>query len=219
MFISKIMLSDHVSADDIFWKVFGSEYSLHQAVWNLFADNPDRRRDFLYRLDTVGKQPVIYAISERKPEHIGKLWNIETKQYDPQVSKNMRLGFTVRVNPTCKRDGKRHDVVMNLKHKMRLDSGEYEDKKLSEIVTASCEQWFNERSAKNGFKILHMRADGYRQMQFNKSQGGVPVRYSTVDITGALEVIDEQLFRPILWDGIGPEKSFGCGLMLVRRVY
>lgn len=218
MFISKIKLSDHAGSDDMFWKVFGSEYSLHQAVWNLFADNPDRRRDFLYRLDTVGKQPVIYAISERKPEPIGKLWNIETKQYKPQVLKNMRLGFTVRVNPTCKLDGKRHDVVMNLKHKMRLDSGEHENKALPEIVTAACEQWFNERSAKNGFKILSMRADGYRQMRFNKSKGGVPVRYSTVDLTGAIEVIDEQLFKPILLDGIGPEKGFGCGLMLVRKI-
>ncbi len=217
MFISKITLNDNARSDDMFWNVFNSEYSLHQAIWNLFADNPDRRRDFLYRLDTVGKWPVVYTISERKPERTGTLWRIETKQYDPQILNNMRLGFTVKVNPTCKRDGKRHDVVMNLKHKMRVHGG-HGDKKLSEIVAESCEHWINERSVKNGFKVLHVRADGYQQKQFNKSTGKVPVRYSTVDFTGVLEVIDERLFKLILLEGIGPEKGYGCGLMLVRRV-
>jgi len=142
---------------------------------------------------------------------------MEIKEYNPQILKDMRLGFTVRVNPTRKREGKRHDVVMNLKHDMRL-KGEQESKKLPEIVTQSCEQWMRERSKKNGFNILQMRADGYRQVQFDKSKGGISIRYSTVDLTGVIEVVDEALFKSTIFEGIGSEKGFGCGLMLVKRI-
>lgn len=219
MFISKITLSEGARTNDTFWTMFGSEYALHQAVWNLFADTPDRRRDFLYRLDTIGKWPVVYTLSRREPMDNSNLWRIETKRFDPQVRHRMRLGFTVRVNPICKRDGKRHDVVMDLKHKTRSNSISQDDKEtVAEIVNGSCSRWINERSRKNGFSVLQVRADGYRQIRFNKSKAGMPVRYSTVDLTGVLEVSDESLFTNMLFKGLGPEKGFGCGLMLVRKI-
>ena len=125
MFISKMILSRDSRRKDKFWQIFDNEYALHQAVWDLFGDRPDRERDFLYRLETIGKWPVVYAVSERRPADSSELWDIETKEYSPKVKADMRLGFTVRVNPTRKRDGKRHDVVMDWKYKIRSgDAGE-----------------------------------------------------------------------------------------------
>lgn len=216
MFISKITLSGSAGTQDAFWKMFGSEYSVHQAIWRLFADHPDRRRDFLYRLDTIGKRPHVYTVSQRRPAN-NELWGIETKPYDPQICQGMRLGFTVRVNPTFKREGKRHDVVMDQKRQIRLKEVD-ENKFTAEIVTQSCEEWLNERSEKNGFKVLQIRVEGYRQQEFHKAKANNTIRYSTVDFMGVLEVIDEKSFKSMLLDGIGPEKGFGCGLMLVRRV-
>ncbi|MBI3617669.1 MAG: type I-E CRISPR-associated protein Cas6/Cse3/CasE [Candidatus Omnitrophica bacterium] len=219
MFISKMILSGGSRRKDKFWQIFDNEYALHQAVWDLFGDRPDRERDFLYRLETIGKWPVVYAVSERRPADSSELWDMETKEYDPKVKADVRLGFTVRVNPTRKRDGKRHDVVMDWKYKSRSgDAGEEKKRLLAELVAETCTNWLKERGENNGFETLSLRADGYRQNRFIKKKSGLPVRYSTVDFTGTLKVRDEQRFKKMLFEGLGPEKGFGCGLMLVRRI-
>jgi CRISPR system Cascade subunit CasE len=219
MIISKIALKNCASHGEAFWKMFGSEYSLHQAIWDLFADDPDRRRDFIYRVDSIGKWPSIYTVSQRAPKDNRELWDMVTKPYDPHIHNGMKMGFSVRVNPTCKRDDKRHDVVMDMKYKLRSkDKICSQGKSMAEIVIESCEKWLTERSQKNGFKVLQVRIDGYQQMRFFKAKGGTPIQYSTVDFAGILEVMDEGLFKKVLFDGLGPEKGFGCGLMLVRKI-
>ena len=219
MFINRIMLKKDSHRNNKFWQMVNDEYTLHQAVWDLFGDNPDRKRDFIYRLETIGKLSIVYAVSQRRPVDSNGIWDVEVKDYDPKIKSGMRLGFTVRVNPTRKREGKRHDVVMDLKYKNRLeDSEERKKASLAELVTETCVDWLKERSKKSGFDILSVRVDGYRQSRFFKKKDGSSIHYSTVDFTGALQVKDEQPFKNTLFDGLGPEKGFGCGLMLVRKI-
>ena len=213
MIISKMVFNK----SSAFKEVFAGEYALHQTVWDLFGDNPDRRRDFLYRLDCLGRMPLVYTVSSRAPNDSKGLWRIESKEYSPKVGNGMRLGLSVRVNPTVKRDGKRHDVVMDAKYRARTNDSNGE-LSVQELIADSCGKWIEKRAQENGFKMLQFRAEGYRQNRFNKAKGGEPVRYSTVDITGALEVVDQKLFSDVLFDGVGPEKGFGCGLMLVRKI-
>ncbi len=213
MVISKIVFNESAA----FKEVFSGGYALHQAVWDLFADSPCRRRDFLYRLDFVGRMPFVYTVSNRAPSDAKGLWRIESKEYAPKIEKKMKLGFSARVNPTVKRDGKRHDVVMDAKYKARA-SDTNERVSAQELIADSCGKWLEKRAQENGFKVLQFRADGYEQIQFNKIKGGPPIRYSIVDITGALEVVEQKSFVGMLINGFGPEKSFGCGLMLIRRI-
>lgn len=213
MIISKIVFNKSAA----FKEVFAGGYALHQAVWDLFADGPDRRRDFLYRLDFVGRMPLVHTVSCRTPNDAKGLWHIESKEYLPKVEKGMNLGFSVRVSPTVKRDGKRHDVVMDAKCKGRMSDNNGEVS-MQELIADSCGKWLEKRVQENGFKTLQFRADGYQQISFNKAKGSKPVKYSIVDITGMLEVVEQKPFVDILFDGLGPEKGFGCGLMLVRKI-
>ncbi len=212
MIISKMVFNK----SSVFKEVFAGGYGLHQAVWNLFADSSDRRRDFLYRLDFVGRMPFVYAVSHRAPNDVKRLWHIESKEYMPKLEKGTKLGFSVRVSPTVKRDGKRHDVVMDAKYKVRMSDSK--EVSTQELIADSCGRWLKKRAQENGFEILQFRADGYQQIKFNKAKDGEPVRYSTIDITGAVEVVDQKLFVDMLFDGLGSEKGFGCGLMLVRKI-
>ncbi len=213
MLISKIVFNESAA----FKEIFNGGYALHQAVWDLFADSPDRRRDFLYRLECVGRLPLVYTVSSRVPNDIKGLWHIETKEYSPRVEPGMKFGFSVRVNPTVKREGKRHDVVMDAKCKARMSASNGEVS-IQELIVDSCGKWLEKRAQENGFKTLQFRADGYQQIRFNKSKDSVPVRYSSIDITGVLEVVNQKLFVDMLLSGLGPEKGFGCGLMLVRKI-
>lgn len=216
MYFSRISLRQDAGKNQAFWHL-GCEYTFHQTVWDLFGDNPDRQRDFLYRLEYLGRNPLVYTVSNRVPIDAKGLWNIENKEYTPKTEKGIKLGFSVRVNPTIKRDGKRHDVVMDAKYKKRMSS---RNGKMSsqELIVDPCGKWLEKRVKENGFKILQFKAAGYQQIRFNKVKNGKLVQYSTVDITGVLEVVDKKLFNNVLFEGIGPEKGFGCGLMLVRKI-
>ncbi len=213
MYISKMVINE----EKIFDRIFFSEYSLHQAVWSLFADSQERKRDFLYRLEMSGGMPLVHSVSERKPSDSKGIWLIESKVYKPELKTGTRLGFSVTVNPTRKKDGKRHDVVMNAKY-LAKSQDKPENVPSQEIIHMACKNWLEERAEKNGFRPLQFRSDGYRQLRFNKSKGGEAIRYSIIELIGLLEVTDSDTFIKMLFSGLGPEKGFGCGLMLVRRI-
>lgn len=62
---------------------------------------------------------------------------------------------------------------------------------------------------------LKFQAEGYQWHSLPKK--GRDAGFSSVDFEGEIEVTDAEFFIKALFDGIGPAKGFGCGLMLVRR--
>ena len=81
-------------------------------------------------------------------------------------------------------------------------------------------EWLQRRAEASGFAIEpdQVRIDGYRSHHHYKARGKQPIKYSTLDFAGILEVTDPERFQDTLFNGIGPAKGFGCGLLLVRRV-
>jgi CRISPR system Cascade subunit CasE len=61
-----------------------------------------------------------------------------------------------------------------------------------------------------------VRVEGYRQHRIVR-RGATPIRFSTLDFEGLLEVSDPPAFLAKVAAGFGPQKAFGCGLMLLRR--
>jgi len=219
MFFSRITLRSDASKSRQFWGAFRSPYSLHQAIWRLFGDRPDSERDFLYHVKEAAGPPVVYALSVRRPSESSELWQTETKSFAPKLQTGMRLGFFLRANPVRTRESKRHDVVMEEKHRLKTRGGPRADwPQEADLVQEAGARWLTERATKAGIRIETVRADGYRQHEFLKGGNGRPVRLSTVDFTGVLEVINPTIFQEALCHGFGPAKGFGCGLMLVRRI-
>ena len=219
MFFSRVTVPESARNSSEFWDAFRTAYTLHQAVWQLFGDHPDRRRDFLYHLKESSGPPVVYAVSTRRPRAADALWQVETSEFAPKLHTGMQLGFLLRANPVRTRDGKRHDVVMEEKHRLQAKGSPRSTWPLeAELVQAAAREWLGRRAEGLGFRVQGVRADGYRQHEFAKPGDKRPVRISTVDLTGVLEVVDPvRFFQGALCGGVGPAKSFGCGLMLVRR--
>lgn len=223
MYFSMIKLRRGVSPRDITDLTRMNGYQAHQLIWNLFADHPDRQRDFIYRHETVNGWPTFYTVSKREPVDIAGMWEILPKEYNPQLRVGQRLGFTSCVNPIRSRrdeNGRqqRHDVVMEEKLKLKSDGKDFD---LPSIVQDMGMRWLDERSASHGFSISPegIRVDGYRQHKLFKGRWDKPITFSTLDFNGILTVTEPDAFvEKCLFDGIGPAKGFGCGLMLVRRV-
>ncbi len=217
MYFSRITLNQGASQVPDFWRLYRDPYSLHQAIWKLFADHADRRRDFLYRLDEDAKGLRVYTVSARPPNTSSDLWAVESKPYEPNIRSGMRLAFALRANPACKKDGKRHDVVMESKQRLRATGSVRPEWPLqAELVQREGEQWLESRSENNGFHSESVRVDGYRQFRYRK--GGSWVGFSTMDFSGILTLTDTDRFLGALRSGIGPAKAFGCGMLMVRRV-
>lgn len=91
-------------------------------------------------------------------------------------------------------------------------------------IKKALETWVMEKGEYAGFAVmcddarteLKLQAKGYQWHPLPTK--GREAGFSTVDFEGELEVVDADRFRRTLYNGIGPAKGFGCGLMMVRRL-
>ena len=223
MLISRVRLRQDAAEKKEFWESVDSAYHIHSLVWDLFADAPDRKRDFIYRQDMVHGLPAFFCVSDRAPIDRKGIWLVESKPYAPVVKKDQVFSFVLRANPIrAKRDDEhkqhRHDVVMEAKTRIKEKPGVL--LREADIVQQAGLVWLAQKGDANGFSIRSegIRADGYLQHRFKKTRGNHEIRISTLDFTGLLTVTDPDQLVRALFTGIGPAKGFGCGMLMIKRV-
>lgn len=190
----------------------------HHALWSLFADSPDRRRDFLWREERSGR---FLVLSSRQPVDEHGLFTIESKPFEPSLNPGDRLRFSLRANPVVARAtaggerGARHDVVMDA-----LRSVPREDRavqRMALIVTAG-RAWLAKQGERHGFvPDADVGVDGYETVRLPRPGPSRPVTFSMLEFDGVLTVRDPVAFLAQLPVGFGRARAFGCGLMLIRR--
>lgn len=207
--------------------------SAHRLIWTLFADLPDRKRDFLWRESRPGE---FYVLSRRRPEDKHGLFYIAPpREFAPSLKNGDRLNFVMRVNATVARSngpnqrGKPCDVVMDAIRNAPSNDTRAEDRKsmLAPVAT----KWMNARGVKCGFalsEVIHaghvdpmrvgpVQVTGYQVMRMDRGRGKEKLTIGVLDLQGELEVRDPTLFVTAINDGFGRAKAFGCGLMLIKR--
>lgn len=224
MYISKIMLEkQRVPLEDLS-RLFQHGHPGHTLAWQVFTDGPDRDRDFIFRSDMRRDRFILWTISEREPKDWGGRLKVETKPYAPELEVGQALGFRVRANPTVaiSRDGKRgkrHDVVMHAKHQLSQEERNALD--MRAFIREKGREWLEDKASREGFSLegRPLSVEGYQQHEFKKRpKSRHTVKFSTLDFEGILEVTDPERFRGILYEGLGPAKAYGNGLMLIRPV-
>jgi CRISPR system Cascade subunit CasE len=211
----------------------------HGFLWQFFPAVPGAVRDFLFRRFEPANgagQPVFFCVSARPAVSPHPAWQVEVREYAPQLRGGDNLHFDLRVNPTQthKRDGRsfRDDVVMHAKRRIITEHGARRWAEvpaanrppLYELADDAVRSWLGDVgqtgvAARNGFSVAQreLRVDGYRQRRLARGEDKREIALSTVDLSGTLQVIDPVLFERALLNGIGHGKAFGCGLLLVRR--
>ena len=192
----------------------------HHLVWSLFADDPDRRRDFLWREMDTG---MFLILSARRPEDRHGLFEIaEPKAFTPVLELGDRLGFSVRANPVIRRRrpsdrrSVKHDVVMDALRS--LPEGTRAGHRLAAVREQGL-AWLERQGTKAGFSVrtTDVRVDGYDQHRISRKGAARSMSYSTLDYEGILTVGDPASLLAAIARGFGAAKSYGCGLMLIRR--
>ena len=190
--------------------------TVHQLLWTLFADHPDRQRDFLWREE---KNRRFMLLSQRPPDDRHNLFEIEVKTFQPDLRAGDRLAFALRANPVVSRSNEqgksqRHDVVMDRLHK--VPAGQRAAVR-DRIAQEAANDWIRNRAPRCGFELDGpIVVDGYTQVRIPRKKAR-DATFSVMDFTGHLVVTDADQFISTLASGLGKAKSFGCGLMLIRR--
>lgn len=225
MFFSRAELQNDLSIASLFGQLMaGNTYAAHQLLWQLFPDEPDAQRDFIFRQEMKGGWPIFYLVSKRKPQKVDLFSSVACKEYDPVLRVGEQLAFSLRANPVIARkaEGKKHsskhDIWMDAKREGQAQG--LESAQLPPFIEGKVKGWLSLRGEANGFSIVASRVDlqAYQQHRVYKKKFGHPIRYSSVDFQGMLTVEDPDAMQKVLFTGIGKAKAFGCGLMLVRRV-
>lgn len=194
-----------------------SRHTGHHLMWSLFADDPKRKRDFLWREMPDG---VFFVLSGRPPEDRHGLFDMAPpKAFEPQLIKGDSLGFSLHANPVVRKGvggrSKKHDVVMDaLEDVERKARAEHR----AAVVQASGLAWLRRQGERAGFAVeqSHVRIDGYEQHRVVR-KGRHPMSFSTLDYEGVLTVVDPDAFVKAVARGLGSARAYGCGLLLIRR--
>lgn len=207
----------------------GGAYLEHQWLWRFLPEPPGTARSFVFRRRDVDGLPRFYVVSDREPVAPTAHWRVQSKPYAPSLAAGDRLAFELRANPvvtTRNAAGKsaRHDVVMQAKTQllkaqklMRWADWQTPDRPaLPDLVRQTCGQWLQARCQRLGIALddASLSIDGYEQHRGKNGE----LRFSTVDFSGQLEVVDVGALRQALFGGVGHAKAFGCGLLLLRPI-
>jgi CRISPR system Cascade subunit CasE len=194
----------------------GSQAGLaHRLVWTAFADDPDRRRDFLWRQDDKRRW---FVLSQRPPRDEHSFFEVETKPFEPVLARGDRLAFALRANAVvarkdAQREPLRLDVVWD---RLRAYPEGARAPHRDRLAVEAGRDWLVAQGAKAGFCLDSPLTASYRQCIIPRRQGG-NIKLGILDLEGTIAIDDPSLFLPALAAGFGKAKSFGCGLMLIRR--
>lgn len=193
----------------------GEAYRDHALIWKLFPGD-GLPRDFVFR--GLTEQRFYYVVSTRPPRPQPGLFEVQSKPYEPHVERGELLHFDLRANPTVSRrmegrKSQRHDVLMHAKQ--RVMPG---DERLT-VLEAAGRDWIRKRADGWGLDVNvdALVQNGYRQHRLQHK--GRRIEFSSLDFQGLARVTDPERLQRALLEGVGHSKAFGCGLLLVRRVY
>lgn len=215
----------------------------HRLIWSLFAGRP--ARDYLWRAEGKNRFLILSA-HPPAADGAGLFDPPEVREFAPDLRAGDRLSFLLRANATQTRKtgqlrpgGKPKtthvDVVMDRLHPIAKqpdlppDQPSERAARRMELAHEAAKVWLSGQGQRNGF-ALDMRDEqggavpdvqvaDYSVVPLPAWEGrrrGQP-QFGVMDLSGHLLVEDPQAFVARIIQGFGRAKSFGCGLMLIRR--
>lgn len=197
MYLTKIT----VAITDLQGHHLFDSYRCKQEIYKSFQAK--NKRPFLFDIKEQKERVVILVLSYDAPK-VGSFGVWETKQLPASFYDGGRYIFEVTANPTVKRV--LHDERGNRKRQGKREG----------LLPSEYEKWIQKKMEGIGCSVSSLRIEG-----LGKRVCSHKGRLSTHDVarfSGILEVQDADKFRSLAPEGIGSAKSFGFGLLLLKKV-
>ena len=202
----------HLSQLHIDWNKANNPYDLHRAIWELFPDRPEDTRDFLFRVEALelNQGARVLMLSQNLPveqsEHSRLL---ATRDWNPAFVQGQQLRFRLRANPV-------KSIADNSKGtKIGNNGKEYVKRVRVPLIHEEEQQAWLERKLEGAALLDQLIIQREMPLRFSKPDGKQHMagKVQPVLFDGVLVVQDPQALLDCLQQGIGPAKSFGCGLL------
>ncbi|MCK7429282.1 type I-E CRISPR-associated protein Cas6/Cse3/CasE [Enterobacter chengduensis] len=211
MYLSKITLdTTRLAPEQLLQLVEHGEYAMHQWLWRLFPGT--EQRSFLYRREELQGAFRFFVLSPQIPAS-QDIFTVESRPFEPVFSPGLRLRFTLRANPTLCKAGKRHDLLMEAKLRVK---NKVEKAEIWPVQQQAALEWLQRQGERSGFSLVTAQVEGYRQQLIVRAKNRQRIQFSTVDYSGVIDVRDPARFHEQLTLGFGKSRAFGCGLMLIK---
>lgn len=188
-------------------QALGDCCDMHKNIMRLFSfpESGMTRRDerILYRVVEQRNEILLYLTSNRPPDMQQVSWikreTVRQRDLQPLISRfdaGQCFSFDVLVHPS--------------KKAARSDAN---SRRVFLRTAPERANWLERQGEKSGFRYLSFQEDVPFDLRGKRSTGTIRLR--AVRMTGRLEITDAALFAQAYSCGIGPEKAYGLGLLLL----
>ncbi|OOV86278.1 type I-E CRISPR-associated protein Cas6/Cse3/CasE [Oceanospirillum linum] len=199
MYLSKVRLN---------WAQAKNPYEQHRALWQLFPEQPDGKRDFLYRVEQTlkGQGAVVLMQSLQRPAENENVELLAVRELQLSLYQEQFLRFRLRANPIkAIKDKSKGERIRNGKSYTRTVR--------VPLVHEEQQQAWLERKLAGCASVQALNIQQEMPLNFHKAREKYSGKIQPVLFDGVLMIEDEQAFLDVLKKGIGPAKSLGCGLI------
>ena len=200
----------YLSKIEMHGKFMRNPYLIHKALWSLFDNSPDQKRDYLFRVEKRQySNGAVLLQSEREPALRGddSIALIASKPFSPVFNVDMHLRFYAVCNP-----------VKTIIDENGRKNAKGEVKKCRVPLVREKEQisWFTNK-LQAGAKVENIEAQKLPPLYFRKEKETRSGKIQPVAFRGAIKIGNPDSFFNIFRSGVGPAKAFGCGLLSLAK--
>jgi len=203
----------YLSKIHIHWRLGGNHYHLHQALWKLFTGRSDNPRDFLYRVERMGKGNGMFILlqSTKCPQQTenGPVI-LDWREINPGFVSGQRLRFRLRANPVKR-------IKDSQKGTVEKKGKTYTRTLRVPLLHEEQQQAWLERKFQDMAQLETLIIQPEPVLYFRKEKEKRSGKIQTVLFDGILRITNPEAFAHTFKTGIGPAKAFGCGLLSIAK--
>lgn len=189
----------------------------YRLITGLMTTDPKHKRNFLWRESGPGNLIVLAA---EEPKGFVSIFDISTVPFMLDLTEGDQVSLRMRVSPVIykavegARRPKRHDLIMDTIYNTTGERSQIRQ----ELVQRSTTEWLLAQGMVHGFRLEVSKTivSGYRPLSILEPDGR-KLSFSTVDVECTVEIFDVEKFLACLKLGLGGSRSFGCGLILIKK--
>jgi len=204
MYLSKI----HIP-----WRQSKNSYHLHQALWELYPEQGDEQRNFLYRVERLEKGIGTHILMQSKicpQQSEDSPVILDWREYNLVFLSGQRLRFRLRANPV-------KTIKDSRKGTVEKKGKAYTRTVRVPLIHEEQQQAWLERKLRDIAQLEALIIQPEPILYFRKEKEKRSGKIRPILFDGILNITEPEAFFVLFQTGIGPAKAFGCGLLSVCR--
>lgn len=183
-------------------------YTIHKLIYGQYPI--DENAKFVFDAEYIDDNcQIIRSYSDKKPVITGLdncRYHVKSINLDEQFKEGEAYEFAININPVKKKDS--HCVLVR-----DWEINDWFEKKMNANgMSVEFENNFGEK-----FKAISVHRRYRRYTPTKTNQQGVPMHVA--QIVGMLRILDIEKFKEALVNGIGREKAFGLGMLMMKKIH